>query len=199
MLSEEQGIRLINLARFAVECCLSNREINFQPCNSPSNAGVFVSLYHKSLNAKPLLRGCIGFVLPQPNLDNSVIAAATAAATRDPRFAPVTCEELGNIIFEISILRAPIEIKVNDPSEYLNQIRIGKDGLILEWEYGTGLLLPQVPVELLWNVEDYLANLCHKAGAPIDIWRSPNSKIYKFQAIVFTEVEPKGNVTRIDI
>ena len=88
------------------------------------------------------------------------------AATQDPRFSPVDKKELADIVFEVSILTPPVEIKVQNPVEYLNVIKIGRDGLILTWRDGSGLLLPQVPVELKWDTEEYLANLCYKAGAP---------------------------------
>ena len=65
--------------------------------------------------------------------------------------------------------------------------------------FGSGLLLPQVPVELKWNVEEYLANICYKAGAPADAWLDPSSKLYKFQAIVFREVEPRGEIVRLEL
>lgn len=77
------------------------------------------------------------------------------------------------------------------PTDYRNNIRIGIDGLILRWKYGSGLLLPQVPVECKWNIDDYLANICYKAGAPPNAWLDPMSKLYKFQAIVFKEVQPR--------
>jgi AMMECR1 domain-containing protein len=55
-----------------------------------------------------------------------------------------------------------------------------------------------VPVELNWDVDEYLANICYKAGAPPDVWLDPASKLYKFQAAVFKEVEPKGEVIGLE-
>jgi len=69
----------------------------------------------------------------------------------------------------------------------------------LRWRYGSGLLLPQVPRELNWNIDEYLANICYKAGAPLDALLDPESKLYKFQALVFKEVEPNGKVTMLDL
>jgi hypothetical protein len=143
------------------------------------------------------LRGCVGFPRAEKSLYLSVIDASIAAATQDPRFLPVDKKELAEIVFEVSILTPPEEIKVQNPMEYLNAIKIGRDGLILTWRYGSGLLLPQVPVELKWDIEEYLANLCYKAGAPPDIWLMSDSKIYSFQANIYRESDPNGNVVRV--
>lgn len=160
--------------------------------------GVFVTLNYLNSRKQEYLRGCIGFPLPEKRLYESVVEAAIAAATQDPRFPPVQSQELENIIFELSILTPPIEIKAK-PAEYKNQITLGKDGLILQSRFGSGLLLPQVPLELNWKVEEYLVNICYKAGAPPDAWLDPASKLYKFQAIVFKEVEPRGNIVRLEL
>jgi uncharacterized protein (TIGR00296 family) len=78
-------------------------------------------------------------------------------------------------------------------------IKIGRDGLVLRWKHGAGLLLPQVPVELKWDVDEYLANICYKAGAPPDAWLDPSAKLYTFQATVFKETEPRGKIARLDL
>jgi uncharacterized protein len=117
-----------------------------------------------------------------------VIEAAIAAATQDPRFSPVSRRELPKIIFEVSVLTEPSEVIEH------NDILVGRDGLILRWKYGSGLLLPQVPVALGWNVDEYLANLCYKAGAPLDALKDPSSKLYRFQAEIFKERSPSGEV-----
>src|SRR5205085_9251277 len=109
-----------------------------------------------SKNKEEHLRGCIGFPLPEKKLYRSVIDAAIAAATHDPRFPPVDREELANIIFEVSVLTSPQKIEVQNTRDYKNHIRIGKDGLILKWRYGSGLLLPQVP-----RSEEHTLNSSH--------------------------------------
>jgi uncharacterized protein (TIGR00296 family) len=98
----------------------------------------------------------------------------------------------------VSVLTPPEEIR-SKPADYKKEVRIGRDGLILRWRYGSGLLLPQVPVELKWNVDEYLANICHKAGAPADAWLDPASRLYKFQALVFKEAEPRGKVAKLEL
>ena len=160
--------------------------------------GVFVTLNYVTRSKEEHLRGCVGFPLPEKKLHQSVIEAAIAAAVDDPRFPPVDQKELESIIFELSVLTPLEEIRVK-PADYKKEIAIGRDGLVLRWRHGSGLLLPQVPVELKWNIDEYLANICYKAGAAHDVWLDPASKLFKFQATVFKEIEPKGRVVRLEL
>jgi uncharacterized protein len=198
LISLIEGAELVRLARVAVEKYLQESIIVKSERHTLEKAGVFVTLNYITSSKKEYLRGCIGFPLPEKPLYQGVVEAAIAAATEDPRFPPLDRQELNNIIFELSILTSPQQIRVN-PAEYGKEIEIGRDGLILQWRFGSGLLLPQVPVELKWNLEEYLANICYKAGAPPDVWLDPSSKLYKFQAVVFKEVEPKGKVVQLGI
>lgn len=157
--------------------------------------GVFVTI--NTLKGKEHeLRGCIGLVQPKIPLSEALIEAAISAATEDPRFEPIKPQELNNLIFEVSVLTPPERLKAASPKEYLNLIKIGRDGLIVEYRFLSGLLLPQVPVEEGWDVEQYLSYACMKAGAPPDIWLLPETKLYRFEAVVFAEEEPNGRVIR---
>ena len=196
MISLIEGAELVRLARTVVEKYLQESTIIKSERDTQEKAGVFVTLNYVTTTKKEYLRGCIGFPLPERPLYQGVVEAAIAAATEDPRFPPLDIQELDNILFEISVLTPPERITVS-PADYGKEIEIGRDGLILQWRFGSGLLLPQVPVELKWDVEQYLANICYKAGAPPDVWLDPTTKLYKFQATVFKEVEPKGEVIRL--
>jgi uncharacterized protein (TIGR00296 family) len=198
LISLIEGAELVHLARIAVEKYLQESVIIKSEKHMLEKAGVFVTLNYLTRSKEEHLRGCIGFPLPEKPLYQGVAEAAIAAATEDPRFPPLDRQELNNIIFEVSVLTVPQQISVS-PADYGKEIQIGRDGLILHWRFGSGLLLPQVPVELKWNVEEYLANICYKAGAPPDVWLDPSSKLYKFQAVVFKEVEPKGEVVQLGI
>jgi uncharacterized protein len=197
LISLIEGTDLVRLARSAVEKYLQESVIIKPRKEIPEKAGVFVTLNYVTPSRRELLRGCIGFPLPEKALYQGVIDAAIAAATEDPRFPPLDVQDLNNIVFEVSVLTPPQEIRVNNPADYRKEVEIGRDGLILQWRFGSGLLLPQVPVELNWDVEEYLANMCYKAGAPPDVWIDPSSKLYKFQATVFKEVEPKRQIIRV--
>jgi uncharacterized protein (TIGR00296 family) len=196
LISLIEGAELVRLARTAVEKYLQESTIIKSERDTQEKAGVFVTLNYITTTKKEYLRGCIGFPLPERPLYQGVVEAAIAAATEDPRFPPLDIQELDNVLFEISVLTPPERITVS-PADYGKEIEIGRDGLILQWRFGSGLLLPQVPVELKWDVEQYLANICYKAGAPPDVWLDPSSKLYKFQATVFKEVESKGEVIRL--
>ena len=120
-----------------------------------------------------VLRGCIGYPIPDKKLSTALLDAAIAAATQDPRFPPVQLEELDQITFEVTILsHLSKEIKVDDPMEYPNKIKVGRDGLIVEYSGYSGLLLPQVPIEYGWSEKQFLEYTCEKAGLPKDTWQN---------------------------
>ena len=193
MLSDAQGEELVRLARTAAERYVRESIIIEPEKGDLTMSGVFVTLNFVK-GEEEHLRGCIGFAMPYKPLRQSVIEAAIAAATEDPRFPPVDSKELGEITFEVSVLTEPEELG----PDYKQRIKIGRDGLLLRWKHGSGLLLPQVPVELGWDVDKYLANVCYKAGAPIDALQDPSSKLYSFRAIVFKERAPRGKVARLE-
>ena len=199
MISLIEGTDLVRLARTAVEKYLQESVIIKPEKETSEKAGVFVTLNYVTTSRREYLRGCIGFPLPERALYQGLIEAAIAAATEDPRFPPLDAQELNNIVFEVSVLTPPQEIRVNNPADCRKEVEIGRDGLILHWRFGSGLLLPQVPVELNWDVEEYLANICYKAGAPPDVWVDPSSKLYKFRSTVFKEVEPKHQIIRVGL
>ena len=196
-LTLEEGKFLVNLARQTVTEYLKQGKILQVPESvSPKlmePCGVFVTLnsFH---NGAKMLRGCIGLPYPTTPLVQAVIEAALSAATRDPRFPPVALEELDQITFEVSVLTPPERVTVEKPTDFPSKIKVGQDGLIVEKSYCKGLLLPQVPVELNWNEEEFLCQCSMKAGLPPDSWLLKDTKIYRFQAIIFEEALPKGQI-----
>jgi len=196
-LTLEEGKFLVNLARQTVTEYLKNGKILQVPESvSPKlmePSGVFVTLNSLHKGAK-MLRGCIGLPYPTTPLIQAVIEAALSAATQDPRFPSVTPEELDQITFEVSVLTPPERVKVKKPTDYPSKIKVGQDGLIIEKSYCKGLLLPQVPVEWNWNTEEFLCQCSMKAGMSPDSWLLKDTKIYRFQAIIFEETSPKGKI-----
>ena len=194
-LTLEEGKFLVNLARQTVTEYLKNWKNLKLPEDISSKlmepCGVFVTL-NSVHNGTKTLRGCIGLPYPTTPLVQAVIEAALSAATRDPRFPPVALEELDQIIFEVSVLTPPERVKVEKPTDYPSKIKVGQDGLIVEKSYCKGLLLPQVPVEFNWKAEEFLCQCSMKAGLSPDSWLLKDTKIYKFQAIIFEEASPKG-------
>jgi hypothetical protein len=192
----EEGIELVRLARTSVESYIKNRKIINSTIKSNKKSGVFVTIYHlNTMNSQKNLRGCIGYMIPLKNMYDSVIAAAINAATKDPRFSAISERELAQVIFEVYVLTKPSLIRVDNSDVSLNKIVIGRDGLLLESAYGSGLFLPQVPVEQKWNIREYLTNLCYKAGAPPDTWLLPDSKLYTFHSIIFREKLPNREIS----
>ena len=114
-------------------------------------------------------------------LCEAVRSSAINAAFRDPRFLPVVREELVHLHIEISVM-SPIE-----PVTSIDEIEVGRDGLIVRHAGRAGLLLPQVATEHRWDRHVFLRQTCVKAGLPSDAWRSPECRIERFSAEVFSE------------
>jgi uncharacterized protein (TIGR00296 family) len=201
-LSLEEGKFLVRLARNAVKEYLATGRIVKAPARTPEKlfecCGVFVTI-NRLENGEKKLRGCIGYPYPTSPLVEAVIDSAVNAATRDPRFYSLSSSELGNVVFEVSVLTPPEIVEVGNPKEYLGKIQVGEDGLIVEKAGYKGLLLPQVPVEWEWCEEEFLCQCCVKAGLSPDSWLTKGAKIYKFQAIVFEEESPQGEVKRVNL
>jgi AmmeMemoRadiSam system protein A len=138
--------------------------------------GAFVTL-HKGKN----LRGCIGRMSASLPLEETVHTMAIEAAFGDPRFPPLEAEELPRCSIEISAL-SPLEL-CPDP----RQVKVGVHGLYLIRQGRSGVLLPQVPVEQGWNLDEYLDYICVKAGLPPRSCDAPDGKLYTFTAVVFGE------------
>lgn len=190
MLSMDEGIKAVTFARNVVELYVKNNTLPQSEIGEAftEKQGAFVTIH---THPKHDLRGCIGIPLPIMTLKEAIIEGAKSA-TRDPRFPPIEENELDSIIIEVTILTKPELIKINKPEEYLSKIKIGRDGLIVEQGFFKGLLLPQVPIEQGWDVEEFLSHTCMKAGLMPDAWFNENTKISKFSGQIFTEIEPRG-------
>lgn len=182
MLSQPQRTQLLSIARESIATVLGGNRLQLDlhafDDDLKRPAGAFVSL-HASNGGD--LRGCIGSIHPVAPLVQSVSSNAVNAATRDPRFYPVRSDELVSLHIEISVM-SPIE-----PLTNVDDIVIGRDGLIISRGSRAGLLLPQVATEYGWDAETFLRHTCMKAGLPHDAWRSPECRIERFSAEVFGE------------
>ena len=198
-LTDYEGNFLVNLAKKAVLQKITFGETIQPPKNTPqqllNHAGVFVTI-NAFKNNKKKLRGCMGYPYPTHILVKALIDSAINAALYDPRFIPISQNELNNLIFEISVLTPPKIIDVNNPTEYPKHVTIGQDGLIVERGPNKGLLLPQVPAEWGWNKEEFISQCCIKAGLTPDSWMNESTKLYKFKALIFEEQTPQGKIKR---
>jgi uncharacterized protein (TIGR00296 family) len=194
MYSDDDGKLAVRIARAAIDHAVKGEEMPDMdiPDHFNEKSGAFVTL-----NTHPAhdLRGCIGYPTPHFPLMISILKGAEGA-TQDPRFPPLNEEELDRIVVEVSLLTPPELITVANPEEYLNKVVIGRDGLVVERGMNRGLLLPQVPVEWDWDVEEFLAHTCNKAGLPPNAWLDLSTKFYSFMGEIFTETEPRGEVER---
>lgn len=184
-LSKEEKITLLNIARSTLESYLKTGKIPDTSVDSETlkvNRGAFVTLKKKGD-----LRGCIGHIEADIPLGKVISEMAVSSAARDPRFPPVSYGELKDIEIEISVLTPFTKV------EKLDEIEVGKHGLMIQKGFHAGLLLPQVPIEWGWNREEFLEQTCNKAGLAPDAYKSKDALLYKFSAIVFSESELKPN------
>jgi uncharacterized protein (TIGR00296 family) len=196
MLSLAEGKILVKLAREVVERKFKLGKFYVKKVDKKfeEKKGVFVTL--ETFPEKEL-RGCIGFINPIYPLYEAAQRASYASAFEDFRFLPLKEEELKKIVFKVSILTEPKLIKVKSPEEYKQKIELGKDGLILVYGNNQGVFLPEVPIEANWSINEYLENLCFKAGLTPDVIYEKDAKIFKFQTQVFAEKEPEGEIIEL--
>lgn len=179
-LTEAQRLELLRLARTTIDEYLKTGESpDYEPADPglARRSGAFVTL-----KKGDELRGCIGHLRADMPLYQRVQELAIAAATSDPRFPPLSSEELDEVSIEISVL-SPLQ-RITDT----RQIEVGTHGLVILQAGRQGVLLPQVPVEEGWDREEFLENLCLKAGLMPNCWTSQPA-LYTFTATVFGEAE----------
>jgi MEMO1 family protein len=180
MINKEQQQELLKIARKTIESYVTSGtvpEFNTQDQLLKEKRGVFVTL-----NKEHQLRGCIGYIMPIEPLYLAVSKMAIESATGDPRFPPVTKEELSNLQIEISVLSVPERVK--DPANII----LGTHGVIVRKGGRGGVFLPQVARETGWSKEEFLNELCaQKAGLPENAWQDKDTELYTFSAQVFGE------------
>lgn len=180
LLSPEVRRELLDLARRSIEGYLRREPLPRLASDRAETFGEARALF-VTLRKHGELRGCIGTLSPDGELGRTVPRFARRAAFDDPRFPPLTPEELAECDIEISVLTPP------QPVSSAEEIEVGRDGVILELAGRSGLLLPQVATEWGFDRERFLAEVSRKAGLFEDAWRDPAAKLWRFQAEVFEE------------
>ncbi|TYB31067.1 MAG: AmmeMemoRadiSam system protein A [Candidatus Mcinerneyibacterium aminivorans] len=177
---DKEKKELLTLARNVLENELLAKNHKLENKNKIFNKkrGVFVTL-----NNENKLRGCIGYIKPIDTIWNSIIKMAKSAAFKDPRFSPVTKNELEDLNIEISILSKLIKI------DGVEDIKAGRDGLLIQKGFSSGVLLPQVATDNNWDSTTFLQNTCWKAGLNKNCYEDENVEIFRFEADVFSESE----------
>jgi uncharacterized protein len=138
-----------------------------------------------TLTQQDQLRGCIGTLEAHRPLLDDVTHNARAAAFQDPRFSPLTSEELGRTEIEISLLSAMQAMNFSDEQDALEQLQPGIDGLVFEFDRYRSTFLPQV-WEQLPEVTDFIAHLKQKAGLPADFW-ADDVRLYRYSVSKWKE------------
>jgi uncharacterized protein len=183
MLTPEEGMMAVRLARNAIERATRNERIEMPelPAAFDEKRGVFVTLKRQGA-----LRGCIGLPYPIRPLGEAVVEAAVSAALKDPRFPPVSPREIDGLDIEVTVLTPPKLLEC-PPEQRPDCIVIGRHGLIVSGMGTGGLLLPQVPVEYNWSAGEFLDQTCVKAGLPPGCWRRGDVAVLTFEGQIFEE------------
>lgn len=175
----EDRLSLLQLARLALEARVSGAPPPACEAGSAlaAPASAFVTIFHAGE-----LRGCLGSLAGDRSLVETILDLGAAVADSDPRFNPVSPDEIADLLFEISVLTPEREIRSTD------DIEVGRHGLIVEQGARRGLLLPQVAREHGWNRETFLMHACRKAGLPDDAWKH-GARVLIFEAQVISDRE----------
>ena len=197
MFSDKEGEAAVKSARMIIEAKVKGNkypDIDY-PDKFDKEMGVFVTI-----NKHPSddLRGCIGYPEPVFKLKDALRKAAESA-TDDPRFPPLSEDELNRVVIEVTLLTPPEEIDYENPEDLIKLIKCGKDGLIISKGVYKGLLLPQVPVEYDWDEDEVLSHTCRKAGLMPNSWRKGDCSVEKFQGEIFAEKEPVGEIIKKEL
>ncbi len=190
-LSDEKGEVLLELARRTLEERLGlsrgaptgtdGTEKQLKDETFDKNRGTFVTL---KINNQ--LRGCIGNLSPDRPLAEGVRENTLNAAFNDPRFPPLTREELESVQIEISLLTDPVKLEYNDADDLLAKLKPGVDGVIIQKGPHSSTFLPQV-WEQLPDKKAFLGNLCLKAGLPADEWKKGDLIVHIYHVQYFEE------------
>jgi AmmeMemoRadiSam system protein A len=191
-LTQEEGAYLVRLARQTIQNALEapdSPKVDLTASPPPARlegpGAAFVTLH----TVDGALRGCIGSLTARRPLTEDVRANALAAAFEDPRFPPVTAEELSNIVIEVSVLTPPQRLTYASPTELIEQLQPEIDGVILEKGWHRATFLPQV-WEQVPRVEDFLTHLCYKAGLSGNAWKKGDLDISVYGVQKFEEAAP---------
>ena len=176
-LTDDEKKTLHNIALTAIKNKLENEPPSVSQSITDTlneKRGAFVSLHKHGQ-----LRGCIGYVHGVKPLAEAINDMAIAAAFQDPRFSTLQENELSDLDIEISVLTPMKQIS------NINEIEVGKHGLMMIKGPYSGLLLPQVATQYNWDRQTFLSETCHKAGLPVDAWKDDETEIYIFSAEIF--------------
>ena len=187
-LTQKQGQALVALARHAIlervkRSNLLDEAINktLQDKRLNEKRGTFVTL-----NKEGELRGCIGTLTATETITDGVKRNALNAALHDQRFPPVSADEIDGLHIEISVLTEPAPLEYSDGMDLISKLRPGVDGVIIRQGAARATFLPQV-WDQLPAPEDFLTQLCLKAGLAGETWQNTKIEVLIYQVQYFEE------------
>ncbi|MCL2006761.1 MAG: AmmeMemoRadiSam system protein A [Treponema sp.] len=179
LITDKEKKALLAIARETITAKLEGRKPSYNEADLPeAKCGAFVTLRNRQSRQ---LRGCIGRIFSNEPLPQTIRTMAIQSGFNDPRFPPLSREELREVSIEISAI-SPME-----PCTNPEKVEVGVHGLYLIYSGRSGILLPQVPLEQGWNREEYLEYICIKAGLPANSYSKEGAEFYTFTATVFEE------------
>lgn len=178
LIREEERI-LLELAREVIMALPHDPLLNPEQLQTPglgTQRGAFVTIKRHGR-----LRGCLGSFSSDRPLWQEIASLARAAATSDPRFLPMGEEEKLDFTLEISVL-SPLRAIVS-----VEEIVVGRHGIVVEQGFRRGVLLPQVASDYGWDRQTFLEQTCLKAGLPPAAWEAASTRLQIFSAQIFGE------------
>lgn len=176
---------LLLLARTTIEAKLLSHRSADKPKEISSvlqqKRGCFVTLHKRGM-----LRGCIGTIEPEKSLLEGVEENAINSAFGDPRFPAVTEDELEDIEIEVSVLTQPRVLAFKDADDLKAKLEPGVHGVIISRGWQRSTFLPQV-WDQLPKTDDFLGNLCMKAGMERTCWMDTHTEVRVYEAEYFSE------------
>jgi uncharacterized protein len=184
----DAGALLLRLARVAIEDAVAARWARLAsfddllhappPAAVLAPAAAFVTLHEDGD-----LRGCVGsFAIDRP-LWETVVGAAVSAALDDPRFPPVTEDEVPRLSIDVSVLGPAVPL--GGKGDFVP----GRDGVIVARGGRRGLLLPEVAADQGWGATEMLEGTCWKAGLTSGAWRDPRTEVLVFRTARFSDAD----------
>jgi len=204
MLTTEEATFLLKLARRIATEGISDETREEEKVALPKlreKRGAFVCLREFDKSSKKVGRRIIssGYPLPVFPIVEGVKNASLNISIHILRSSSQEIPEfLEDAVLELAILTEPTKIIAEEPIRYPKEIEIGRDGLMVQRNFYTGVILPHVAIEKKWNAIEFLSECCMEAKLPADAWLEKETSVYKFQTHVYVESEPNGDVVKVE-
>lgn len=197
--SLKEGEELVRAARHSIELHLSSPRFNKgiierQLAHFTDHHGLFVTIEHYPTRT---MRGRMGVPSSKVPIHSLLPDVAVAAATNDKRYVPVSHMEFEDITVGVDIISKPEALKGRSAFLRKKEIEIGRDGLMIEYGFHSGAVLPIEPVEKGWNKQQLFEHLCMEAALPEGTWQKPNANLFRFSAQMFRELSPRGPIEEV--